>query len=104
MVSRLGTETSPSSGDFFADHHAEERGFAGAVGADQADLLAGVQLKRGVDEYELLAVLLIDIGKRNHPTKPYHCVTLKTLPLITLMTLIHADLKNKKAGTADQRR
>jgi len=31
-------------------------------------------------------------------------VTLKTLPLITLMTLIHADLKNKKAGTADQRR
>jgi len=31
-------------------------------------------------------------------------VTLKTLPLITLMTLIYADLKNKKAGTADQRR
>ena len=50
MVSFFGTETSPSSGDFLADHHAEERGLAGAVGADQADLLAGVQLKGGVDE------------------------------------------------------
>ena len=37
-------------GDFLAHHHAEERGLAGAVGADQADLFAGVQLKGSVDE------------------------------------------------------
>ena len=54
-------------GVFFADHHAEERGLAGAVGSDQADLLAGVQLKGGVDEDELLAVLFVDVGKGNHP-------------------------------------
>ena len=35
-------------------------------GPDQPDLLAGVQLKGGVDEDELLAVLLIDVGERNH--------------------------------------
>ncbi len=34
----------------FAHHHAEERGFAGAVGSDQADLLARVQLEGGFDE------------------------------------------------------
>ena len=53
-------------GRFLADDHAEERGLAGAVGADQADLLAGVQLERGVDEEELLAVLLVDVGKGDH--------------------------------------
>ena len=70
MVSFLGTETSPSSGVFLADDHAEERGLAGAVGADQADLLAGVQLKGSVDEDQLLAVLLVDVGERNHPELP----------------------------------
>ncbi len=56
-------------GVFLADDHAEERGLAGAVGADQADLLAGVQLKGGVDEDQLLAVLLVDIGKGDQKTK-----------------------------------
>src|ERR1017187_1524372 len=51
---------------FLTDHHAEEGGFAGAVGADQADLLAGVQLKGSVNENQLLAVLLVDAGKGNH--------------------------------------
>ncbi len=51
-------------GDFLADDHAEEGGLAGAVGADQADLLAGVQLKGSVDEDQLLAVLLVDDRKR----------------------------------------
>ena len=57
-------------GRFLADDHAEQRGLAGAVGADQADLLAGVQLKGGVDEDQLLAVLLVDIGERDHPEHP----------------------------------
>ena len=57
-------------GRFLADDHAEERRLAGAVRADQADLLAGVQLKGRVDEDQLLAVLLVDIGKRNHPELP----------------------------------
>ena len=63
----LGNRNLALVGIFFADHHAEKRRLAGAVGADQADLLAGVQLKGGVDEDQLLAVLLVDIGKRNHP-------------------------------------
>ena len=62
----LGNRDLAFVGRFLADHHAEERGLAGAVGTDQADLLAGVQLKGGVDEDQLLAVLLVDIGKRNH--------------------------------------
>ena len=37
-------------GRFLADDHAEERRLAGAVRTDQADLLAGVQLKGSVDE------------------------------------------------------
>ena len=45
---------------FLTDHHAEEGGFAGAVGA------AGVQLKGSVNENQLLAVLLVDAGERNH--------------------------------------
>lgn len=53
-------------GFLFAYHHAEERGFAGAVGSDEADFFAGVQLERGFYEDELLAVLFIDVGKRNH--------------------------------------
>ena len=53
-------------GRFLAHHHAEEGGFAGAVGADQSDLLAGVQLKGSVNENQLLAVLLVDTGERNH--------------------------------------
>jgi len=50
MVSRLGTETSPSSGVSSTDDYAKQGGFARAVGADQADLVAGVQLKGGVNE------------------------------------------------------
>ena len=49
MVSFFGTDTSPSSA-LLADDHAEERGLAGAVRADEADLLAGIELERGVDE------------------------------------------------------
>ena len=48
-------------GRFLADDHAEERGLAGAVRADQADLFARVELEGGVDEEELLAVLLADV-------------------------------------------
>ena len=50
-------------GRFLAHDHAEQRSFARPVGAHQPDLLAGIQLKRGVDKHQLFAVLLIDIGK-----------------------------------------
>ena len=49
-----------------ADDHPEERGLAGAVRADEAHLLAGIQLERGVDEQDLAAVLLVDARKRDH--------------------------------------
>ncbi len=66
MWSRLGTETVAFVGLLFAHDHAEQRGLARAVRTHQPDFLAGVQLKRSVDEDQLLAVLLIDIGKRDH--------------------------------------
>ena len=64
----LGNRDVAFVGDFLAHHHAEEGGLAGAVGPDQSDLLARVQLKRSVNEDQLLAVLLVDTGKRNHRT------------------------------------
>ena len=66
----LGNRDVALVGGFLADHHAEQGGLAGAVRTDQADLLAGVQLKGGVDEDQLLAVLLVDAGERNHAEIP----------------------------------
>ena len=53
-------------GGLLADDHAEERRLAAAVGPDQADLVAGVELERRVDEQHLLAVLLGDVVERDH--------------------------------------
>ena len=46
--------------------HAEKRGFAGAVGPDQPRLLALLEAHRGVDEQDLMAVLLADVVESNH--------------------------------------
>jgi hypothetical protein len=51
---------------FFADDHAEQRRFSRAVGPDEADLLAFVQLEGCVDEQHLSAVLLADFRERDH--------------------------------------
>ena len=67
-VKALGNRDLAFVGLFFAHDHAEERRLAGAVGPHQANLFAGIQLKRSVDENQLLAVLFIDIGKRDHPS------------------------------------
>ena len=53
-------------GFFFADHHAEEGGFASAVGADESDFVAGVELEGGFDEDELFAVAFADVGEGDH--------------------------------------
>ena len=50
----------------FSGDHAEKRRFARAVGTDEADLLARIQLKGGVDEEDLAAVLLVDAIETNH--------------------------------------
>jgi hypothetical protein len=42
MVIFFGTETSPSSADFLADDHPEERRLPGAVRADETGVLAGL--------------------------------------------------------------
>src|SRR5262249_28055710 len=42
---------------FFADNHAEQCGFSGAIRTDQADLLTGVELERSIDEENLPSVL-----------------------------------------------
>src|SRR6266404_8319405 len=53
-------------GSFLADHHTEERCLARPIGTDQSDFFAGIQLKRSVDEEQLLAILLIDVRERDH--------------------------------------
>ena len=53
-------------GLLFADDHPEQRRLARAVRADEADFLARIELERGVDEENLPAVLLADVGERNH--------------------------------------
>ena len=49
-----------------AGDHAEDRGLAGAVGADQTGLFTGIELERSLDEEDLLAVLLADVGETDH--------------------------------------
>src|SRR5215831_8837232 len=56
----------PVVGRLLTDDHAEERGLAGPVGSDQADLFTGIELKGSVDEEDLLPVLLADLCKGNH--------------------------------------
>ena len=53
-------------GRLLADDHPEQRRLPGAVRADEADLLPGIQLEGGVDEEHLAPVLLADVGERDH--------------------------------------
>ena len=66
MVSFFGTETSPSSGASSPTIMRNSVVLPDAVRADEADLLAGIELERGVDEEDLPAVLLADPGEGNH--------------------------------------
>ncbi len=56
----------PFVGIFFAHDHAEEGGLARAIGPYQANLFTGVELEGGVNEDKLPAVLLVNVGKRDH--------------------------------------
>ena len=60
-------------GLLLAGDHAEQRRLAGAVGADEADLFAALDRRRGLDEDDLLAVLLADIFETDHafPTENF---------------------------------
>ena len=49
-----------------AHDHAEQGRLAGAVGAHEPDLVAGVELEGGLDEEHLPAVLLADARERDH--------------------------------------
>lgn len=46
--------------------HAENRGFSGAVGTDEPDLLSAVERARRLEEEDLLAVLFGDRVETNH--------------------------------------
>src|SRR5581483_3646031 len=61
----LGDRDLAVVGVFLPYDHSKKGRFAGAVGSHQADLLSGIQLKESIDENELLAILLIKVGKRN---------------------------------------
>ena len=60
------TRICPSSGSSLAGDQAEQRGLARAVGAHQAGLLAALKRRRGLDEEELVAVLLADGVETDH--------------------------------------
>src|ERR1700691_5685697 len=64
-------------GSFLADHHTEQRCLARPIGTDQPNFFAGIQLKRSVHEEQLLAILLIDVGERDH----FEGATRGTVPL-----------------------
>ena len=66
MVSFFGTETSPSSAASSPTIRRKSVVLPAPLGPDQPDLLAGIELKGGVDEEELPAVLLVDAGERDH--------------------------------------
>jgi hypothetical protein len=53
-------------GALFAHNHAKQRRLAAAVGSDEAYFFARIELKRGVHEQQLLAVLLGDVGESDH--------------------------------------
>ena len=62
----------PLVGRFLAGDHPEDGRLPGAVRADEADLLARIELERRVDEQDLPAVLLADAGEGDHPDRAYH--------------------------------
>ena len=66
MVSFFGTDTSPSSGASSPTIIRKSVVLPAPFGPDEADLLAGVELERGVDEQDLPAVLLADLRERDH--------------------------------------
>ncbi len=53
-------------GALLAGDHPEQRRLAGAVGADEADLLAFLERRGGLDEENLVANLLADVIETNH--------------------------------------
>ena len=53
-------------GMILAGDEAEDRRLARAVGADEADLFAGIELHARVDEEDLVAVALVDLVERDH--------------------------------------
>ena len=56
-------------GLILAGDQTEQRRLAGAVGADEADLLAALERGGGLDEDDLVAILLADIVEANHGTR-----------------------------------
>ncbi len=56
--------------DLLAGDHPEQRGLAGPVRADETDLLALEERRRGLDEQDLMAILLTDIFETNHARGP----------------------------------
>jgi len=65
-----------------AGHQAKQRGLAGAVGPDQPDLLAWIELERRIDEQDLGPVLLADGGERDHAAPGRTTKADRTPPLV----------------------
>ena len=66
MVTPRSTDDLALVGLLLAGDHAEQRGLAGAVRPDQADLLALLERRGGLDEEDLVAVLLADVVETDH--------------------------------------
>ena len=81
-------------GLLLARDHPEQRRLAGAVGTDEADLLALVERRRGLDEEDLVAVLLADVVETNH---------VRTGPGKVAAPLCHVARPRKSVPTASRR-
>src|SRR5207244_13081363 len=53
-------------GLLLAGDHSEQRGLAGPVGTDEADLLPLQKRRGGLNEEKLVAILLADVVETNH--------------------------------------
>src|SRR5215472_2189864 len=52
--------------NFVSHNHAKQSRLARSIRPHQADLLPGIELERRINKNQLLTVLLVDIGKRDH--------------------------------------
>ena len=98
-----GTDTSPSSGCSSPTIILKMVVFPAPFGPDETDLFTGIQLKGGVDEENLAAVLFAEVGERDQFTILNR--KLKTSGLsTTLRNESKPRLAGDRAGEAKERR
>ena len=84
MCQLAGSSTVAGFGVQFAAEQRKQAGFAAAVGADDADLPAGVDLDGGVDDQRAAGASEGDLAQSNHEAADYSGGLLKSCQLVSL--------------------